>query len=95
MRGSVSANRSKIIMPSFNRLPDVFAWQVDGRWYYTSDGHSAPGNAVEARHYDDGQGTFLALSRGTHGIFVRDAVPWSGTFRRLGGDQNLLHTDDD
>ncbi|BBO33370.1 hypothetical protein PLANPX_2982 [Lacipirellula parvula] len=65
-------------MTSSNRLPDVYAWQIDGQWYFAADGRTAPGHAVEARHYDDGHGTFLAISHGTQGMFVRDAIPWTG-----------------
>ena len=61
-------------MPNFSQLPNAFAWQHEGRWYYVEDHTQAPGHAVEMRQVHDGQGVFLSHCRGHKGVFIRDAT---------------------
>ncbi|WP_428303642.1 hypothetical protein [Lacipirellula sp.] len=69
-------------MPSYTRLPNVFAWEDGGQWYYVQDRTAAPPAAVEVRCFNDGTANVLAINKGTSGAFVRDALPWSGASRQ-------------
>jgi hypothetical protein len=60
-------------MPTFSQLPNVFAWQHEGRWYYVEDRTQAPSHAEEMSQIHDGEEVFLSLSRGTKGAFIRGA----------------------
>ncbi|WP_428303686.1 hypothetical protein [Lacipirellula sp.] len=65
-------------MPTYDRLPNVFAWEQAGQWYYVQDRAAAPPEALEARWFHDGTANVLSINRGTSGVFVRDAIPWNG-----------------
>lgn len=60
-------------MPTFSQLPNAFAWQHEGRWYYVEDRTQAPGHAVEMWQVHDGQEVFLSYCRGPKGGFIRGA----------------------
>lgn len=60
-------------MQGFSKLPNVFAWQDEGQWYYVDDQREAPSHAVEMWRLDDGNEVFLSVSRGAKGSFVRGA----------------------
>ncbi|BBO33693.1 hypothetical protein [Lacipirellula parvula] len=64
-------------MPAYTRLPNVFAWEEGGRWYYVQDRSAAPPEAEEVRCFHDGLATVLSINRGTNGAFIRDALPWA------------------
>jgi hypothetical protein len=64
-------------MPSYTRLPNVFAWEDAGRWFYVQDRAAAPAEAQEVRCFHDGTATVLSINRGASGAFIRDAMPWS------------------
>lgn len=60
-------------MPVFSQLPNAFAWEHEGRWYYVEDRTQAPENAVEMWQFDDGHEIFLSVARGAKGAFIRGA----------------------
>lgn len=62
-------------MPIFSQLPNVFAWQHEGEWFYVEDRNMAPGNAVEMWQIHDGTEVFLSVCRGPKGSFIRCAKP--------------------
>ena len=61
------------MMPNFSQLPNAFAWQHEGRWYYAEDHTLAPDQAVEMLQVHDGQEVFLSYCRGNKGGFIRGA----------------------
>ena len=69
-------------MPSYTRLPNVFAWEDQGQWYYVQDRATAPPEATETRCFNDGTALVLSINKGTSGAFVRDALPWTGIGRQ-------------
>lgn len=72
-------------MPLFNQLPFAYAWQLDGKWYYTDDRYDAPTEAIEVRRMFDGEQMTLIVSRATRGMFVRGAIEWNPLVKRKAG----------